>query len=77
MWTVVAPKIFFRELIRICVEEVNNDPFVNSIFLFKFDHQDNKIDMFSLVIIHDPQEDFSSQHEVHLEDKSQVGDEQL
>ena len=55
-----ALEIFFREVIQICVEEFDKDLFVNNIFLFHFDHLDDKMIFF--LITHDPMGDFLSQH---------------
>ena len=35
---VVTPRIFFRGVIQIHVEEINKDLLVNNIFLFYFDY---------------------------------------
>ena len=58
---VVTPRIFFRGVIQIHVEEINKDLLVNNIFLFYFDYYDDT--MRSFLITHDPKEDFSSQQE--------------
>ena len=59
--SVVTPRIFFRGVIQIHVEEINKDLLVNNIFLFYFDYYDDT--MRSFLITHDPKEDFSSQQE--------------
>ena len=41
---VVAPRIFFRGVIQICVEEVDNDLFVNN--FFHLDYYDNIDEIF-------------------------------
>ena len=55
---VVAPEIFFRDVIQIY--EVDNDLFVNDIFLFHLNYWDEKMTYFANS---NSNEDFSSQHE--------------
>ena len=40
-----APRIFFRGVIKICVEEVDKELFVNN-FFFHLDHYDNINEIF-------------------------------
>ena len=54
----MAPKIFLRGVIQIY--EVDNDLFVNNIFLFHLDYWDDKMRFFA---IYDSNEYFSSQSE--------------
>ena len=56
---VVVLGIFFREIIQIHIEEVDNDLFVNDIFLFHLNYWDEKMKFFAN---YNSNEDFSNQH---------------